>query len=60
MLSDKRDEIIVYCMKEECEALREEARELQEMGYRLVHYAGGKQGWIKVGFLLQGRRELRS
>jgi hypothetical protein len=29
-------------MNEECEASREEARELEEMGYRhILHYAGG-------------------
>ncbi len=45
VLRDKRVEILVYCMNEECEASREEARELEEMGYEnVVHHAGGKQG----------------
>ena len=42
-LPDKRAQIGVYCMNEECEASREDARELEEMGYRhILHYAGGK------------------
>jgi rhodanese-related sulfurtransferase len=58
VLPDKRAEIVVYCMNEECEASREEARELEEMGYRnVLHYAGGKEGWIKAGLPLEGRRE---
>ena len=44
VLLDKRVEIVVYCMNEACEASREEARELEEMGYRhILHYAGGKR-----------------
>ena len=58
LLPDKRAEIVVYCMNEECEASREEARELEEMGYRhVLHYAGGKQDWIKAGLLVEGRQE---
>jgi rhodanese-related sulfurtransferase len=50
VLPDKHAEIVIYCMNEECEASREEARELVGMGYRQVfHYAGGKQDWIKAG-----------
>ena len=50
VLTDRRARIVVYCMNEECEASREEARELEEMGYRhILHYAGGKQGWIRAG-----------
>ena len=50
VLPDKRAEIVVYCMNEECEASREEARELEEKGYvNVLHYAGGKQRWIKAG-----------
>jgi rhodanese-related sulfurtransferase len=58
VLPDKRAEIVVYCMNEECEASREEARELEEMGYRnVLHYSGGKEGWIKAGLPVEGRRE---
>ena len=58
VLPDKRAEIVVYCMNEECESSREEARELQEMGYRhVLHYAGGKQGWIKAGLPVEGWRD---
>ena len=58
LLPDKRAEIVVYCMNEECESSREEARELQEMGYQhVLHYAGGKQGWIEAGLPVEGRRD---
>lgn len=58
VLPDKRAEIVVYCMNEECEASREEAQELQETGYRhVLHYAGGKQDWIKSGLPMEGRRD---
>lgn len=44
VLPDKRAEIVVYCMNEECEASREEARELEEMGYvNVLHYAGASR-----------------
>jgi rhodanese-related sulfurtransferase len=58
MLADKRAEIVVYCMNEECESSREEARELEETGYQhVLHYAGGKQGWIKAGLPVEGRQD---
>ena len=58
VLPDKRAEIIVYCMNEECESSREEARELEEMGYaNVLHYAGGKQAWIRAGLPVEGRTE---
>jgi rhodanese-related sulfurtransferase len=58
VLPDKRAEIVVYCMNEECEASREEARELEQMGYvSVLHYAGGKEGWIRAGLPVEGRRE---
>jgi rhodanese-related sulfurtransferase len=45
-------------MNEECEATREEDRELVEMGYRhVLHYAGGKQGWVKAGLPVEGWRD---
>lgn len=44
-------------MNTDCEASIEEARELEEMGYRnVLHYAGGKQDWIRAGFPVEGRR----
>jgi rhodanese-related sulfurtransferase len=58
LLPDKRAEIVVYCKNEECEASRQEARELEEIGYRdVLHYAGGKQGWIKAGLPVEGGRK---
>ena len=37
-------------MNPDCEASTEEARELEEMGYRnVLHYAEGKQGWLRAG-----------
>jgi len=57
LLPDKNAEIIVYCMNVACEASTEEARELEEMGYRYVrHYAEGKQGWIRAGLPIEGKR----
>jgi rhodanese-related sulfurtransferase len=57
VLPDKRAEIVVYCMNPDCVASAEEARELEEMGYeRVLHYAAGKQDWIKAGLPVEGRR----
>jgi rhodanese-related sulfurtransferase len=57
VLPDKRAEIVVYCMNPGCLASREEARELEEMGYqRVLHYAAGKQDWIRAGLPVEGRR----
>jgi rhodanese-related sulfurtransferase len=45
VLPNKRTEIVVYCMNDECESSREEARELVEMGYvNVLHYAGRQAG----------------
>jgi rhodanese-related sulfurtransferase len=44
-------------MNPDCVASAEEARELEEMGYeRVLHYAAGKQDWIKAGLPVEGRR----
>lgn len=57
VLPDKGAEIVVYCMNPDCLASREEARELEEMGYeRVLHYAAGKQDWIRAGLPVEGRR----
>jgi rhodanese-related sulfurtransferase len=57
VLPDKEAEIIVYCMNAGCSASGEEARELEEMGYsRVLHYAGGKQDWIRAGLPVEGKR----
>jgi rhodanese-related sulfurtransferase len=57
VLPDKRAEIVVYCMNPDCVASAEEARELEEMGYeRVLHYAAGKQDWIKAGLPVEDRR----
>jgi rhodanese-related sulfurtransferase len=57
VLPDKNAEIIVYCMNPGCMTSAEEARELEEMGYqRVLHYAAGKQDWIKAGLPVEGRR----
>ena len=38
VLPEKDAEIVVYCMNRDCSASREEARELEEMGYaRVLH-----------------------
>ena len=55
VLPDKDAEIVVYCMNPECTASGEEARELEEMGYeRVLHYAAGKQDWIRAGLPVEG------
>ncbi len=55
VLPDKDAEIVVYCMNPDCEASTEEARELEEMGYRnVLHYAEGKQGWLRAGLPVEG------
>lgn len=56
VLRDKGAEIVVYCMNRDCSASAEEARELEEMGYtRVLHYAAGKQDWIRAGLPVEGR-----
>ena len=56
VLADKEAEIVVYCMNPGCSASREEARELEEMGYtRVLHYAEGKQGWMRAGLPVEGK-----
>jgi rhodanese-related sulfurtransferase len=55
VLPDKDAAIVVYCMNPDCEASTEEARELEEMGYRnVLHYAEGKQGWLQAGLPVEG------
>ena len=57
VLPDKDAEIVVYCMNTGCSASGEEARELEEMGYsRILHYAGGKQDWIRAGHPVEDKR----
>ncbi len=57
VLPDKDAEIVVYCMNVDCEASGLEARELVEMGYaNVLHYAGGKQDWMRAGLPVEGRR----
>jgi len=44
-------------MNVDCEASGLEARELVEMGYEnVLHYAAGKQDWIRAGLPVEGRR----
>ncbi|MGH3147777.1 MAG: rhodanese-like domain-containing protein [Rubrobacter sp.] len=60
VLPDKSREIVVYCMNPRCSASSEEARELEEMGYaRVLHYAGGKQDWIRAGLPVERGRTQR-
>jgi rhodanese-related sulfurtransferase len=61
ILPDKDAEIVVYCMNRDCSASGLEAGELEEMGYTSVlHYADGKQDWIKAGLPVEGPRPRRS
>ena len=60
VLPDKGAEIIVYCMNAECEASREESRELEEMGYtNVLHFAEGKQAWMRAGLPVEGKHASR-
>jgi rhodanese-related sulfurtransferase len=57
VLPDKDAEIVVYCMNTGCSASGEEAHELEEMGYsKVLHYAAGKQDWIRAGLPVEGER----
>jgi rhodanese-related sulfurtransferase len=57
VLPDKDAEIVVYCMNRDCSASGLEAEELEVMGYsRVLHYADGKQDWIKAGLPVEGLR----
>ncbi len=57
LLPDKGAEIVVFCMNADCEASALEARELVEMGYEnVLHYAAGKQDWIRAGLPVEGRK----
>ena len=57
VLPDKDAEIVVYCMNRDCSASGLEAAELEEIGYTSVlHYADGKQDWIKAGLPVEGLR----
>ncbi len=59
-LPDKDAEIVVYCMNVNCAASVEEARELEEMGYKNIrHYAQGKQDWIQAGLPVESKRKSR-
>jgi rhodanese-related sulfurtransferase len=61
VLPNKDAEIIVYCMNTECSASSDEARELTEMGYsRVLHYAEGKQDWVRAGLPIEGKRSSRA
>ncbi len=60
VLPDERAEIVIYCINEECEASREEARELVEMGYvNVLHYAGRQAGLDQGRPPHRGRTPLR-
>lgn len=54
-VSDKNNEIIVYCANESCQASPKAAAKLKDMGYeRVLDFEGGLEGWDKEGFDLEG------
>ncbi|MBA3423844.1 MAG: rhodanese-like domain-containing protein [Rubrobacteraceae bacterium] len=56
MLPDRQAEVVVYCMSLDCATSKEEARELEKMGYEnVLHYVGGKQDWMQAGLPVEGR-----
>lgn len=60
VLPDKETEIVVYCMNVACGTSGEEARELEEMGYRnVLHYPGGKQDWLEANLPVESERKSR-
>jgi rhodanese-related sulfurtransferase len=49
-LSDKNQEIVVYCSDENCSASPTAAKKLQDLGYqRVLNYKVGKQDWLQGG-----------
>ena len=55
VLPDKRAEIVVYCMNEECESSREEARELGGDGLPARPALCGRQARLDQGWPPRGR-----
>jgi rhodanese-related sulfurtransferase len=55
LLSDKHQQIVVYCASSTCEASEHTARTLAEMGYEnVLRYVGGKKEWSEAGLPLEG------
>lgn len=46
----KDEEIVVYCASYECQASTKAAYLLNNMGYRVLEYEGGKKDWKEKGF----------
>ena len=60
VLPNKDSELVIYCMNLDCETSKEEARELEEMGYtKVFHYPGGKQDWLKANLPVESNRKSR-
>lgn len=60
VIPNKDSEIVVYCMNTNCGTSKEEARELEEMGYEnILHYPGGKQDWLNANLPIESERESR-
>ena len=54
LLPDREDQIVLYCRDERCEAARETAAILDELGYgKVLRFDGGKRAWVEAGHPLE-------
>ncbi|HUP19306.1 MAG TPA: rhodanese-like domain-containing protein [Gemmatimonadota bacterium] len=54
LLPDRNDRIVLYCRDERCEAARETASILDDMGYgKVLRFDGGKRAWVEAGHPLE-------
>jgi len=51
---DKNQDVIVYCMSEQCDASSKAAERMERLGYQHVfEYEGGKQDWEDAGMPME-------
>ena len=54
LLSDKQDEIVVYCANSACRNSHIAAARLEKLGYaRVSVYHEGKQDWVEAGLAVE-------
>ena len=47
---DKSKEVVVYCASHECNASRDAAKKLAQLGFNVRAYEGGIKEWKESGF----------
>jgi len=47
------EEIVVYCASFECKASTRASSKLDEMGYNVLEYRGGKKEWKEKGYTME-------